>query len=92
MNELGLHARPAAEFVRCASSHACEIFILLANGERHNAKSILDVLTACLAPGASFTLQASGEGAEAAANELEQLMKDLATRESEEERGVLAST
>ena len=47
VNELGLHARPAAEFVRAANLFRSQIWIIKGE-ERFSAKSIIEVLTANL--------------------------------------------
>ena len=51
-NELGLHARPAAEFVRVANSFRAEI-TLIKDEQRFSAASLIDVLRANLDRGAS---------------------------------------
>jgi phosphocarrier protein len=58
-NELGLHARPAAEFVRVANSFRAEI-TLIKDEQRFSASSLIDVLRANLDRGASAMLEARG--------------------------------
>jgi phosphocarrier protein len=65
MNELGLHARPAADFVRCASQFRSEIF-LLKEGKQFSATSMIEVLMADLEQGHTATLKAEGADAESA--------------------------
>ena len=60
LNELGLHARPASEFVRCAQKFATTKIQLRRGEETYAATSILEVLTANLDLGAAFTLEADG--------------------------------
>ena len=75
LNELGLHARPATEFVKCALRyHPGTRIVLHKDGEVYAATSILEVLTANLDRGAVFTVQADGPGADAALAELAALM------------------
>jgi trehalose 6-phosphate synthase len=58
-NRQGIHARPAAAFVRCARQFECSIEIVK-EGESYSAKSILSVLTANLNHGATFRLRSDG--------------------------------
>jgi len=62
---IGLHARPAAQFVRVASGFEAEIRVSC--GEREaDAKSLLEVLQLEASTGASITVTADGSDAEAA--------------------------
>ena len=74
LNELGLHARPATEFVRCALRYPGTLITLHKEGEVYAATSILEVLTANLERGAFFTLHADGPDADAALAELAALL------------------
>lgn len=82
LNKLGLHARPAAEFVRCARKFKSQIFIHK-NGEQYSAASILDVLSANLDCGSKLVLHADGPDAAQALDELAELLKTFATHENE---------
>jgi phosphocarrier protein HPr len=75
INELGLHARPAAEFVKLASLYTSDIRVEK-DGAPVNGKSILGVMTLAAECGAELTLHAEGEDAEEALAALEQLVKD----------------
>jgi phosphocarrier protein HPr len=75
-NELGMHARPAAEFVRKASSFRSEIW-LIRNEARFSASSVIDVLRANLECGAMISLEAHGVDAEEAIVALETLLSKL---------------
>lgn len=81
-NRLGLHARPAAEFVRCAREFNCDVF-LCKDDKKFSAASILDVLTACLDQGARITIEAEGDDAQKALDRLEQLLDEFVERENE---------
>jgi phosphocarrier protein HPr len=72
-NELGLHARPAAEFVKKAKAFRSEIWIIKENA-RYSATSLIDVLRANLDCGAAATLEAHGVDAEQALDRLEALL------------------
>ena len=58
-NELGLHARPAAEFVKRAKHSRSEIW-LVKDGKQYSASSLIDILRANLDCGATVTLEAHG--------------------------------
>ena len=60
VNKTGLHARPAAEFVKEAAKFKSAITIEF-KGKKYNAKSILNVLSAGIAAGSTITLSAEGE-------------------------------
>jgi len=72
-NKLGLHARPAAQFVKHARSFRSEIW-LLKEGKRYSASSLIDVLRANLDCGATATLEAYGVDAEEALERLKELL------------------
>ncbi len=78
-NKLGLHARPAAEFVKRAKHSRSEIW-LVKDGKRYSASSLIDVLRANLDCGATVTLEATGTDAEEALTGLENLLTEFATR------------
>jgi phosphocarrier protein HPr len=80
LNKLGLHARPAAEFVRCVRTFRSTIHIRK-GGEIYSAASILDVLTANLDWGSSMILDADGPDAEAALNRLSALLEEFRRKE-----------
>jgi phosphocarrier protein len=58
-NEVGLHARPAAEFVEVARRFDCDITILC-NGNVANAKSMLRVLALGIKKGTVIKLVTDG--------------------------------
>ena len=79
-NELGLHARPAAEFVKRVNSFRSEI-CLVKGGKRYSAASLIDILRANLDCGANATLEAHGVDAEEALERLEKLLAEFHERE-----------
>ncbi len=79
-NQLGLHARPAAQFVRHAKSYRSEIWIAK-EGKRYSAASLIDILRANLDCGAAATLEAHGVDAEEALDGLENLLAEFHERE-----------
>ena len=81
-NELGLHARPAAEFVRVANRFRSEI-TLIKDKHRFSASSLIDVLRANLDRGATAMLEARGADAEAAVTRLEELLVEFRNRKED---------
>jgi phosphocarrier protein HPr len=75
INELGLHARPAAEFVRRANGFRSEIWILT-DKERFSALSLIEVMRANLNQGAVATLEAVGPDALEAVECLEKIVSE----------------
>jgi phosphocarrier protein HPr len=73
-NKLGIHARPAAMFVRTAAKFECEIYVEK-DGERVNGKSIMGLMMLAAGPGSKLLLLAEGEDAARAIVELETLVK-----------------
>lgn len=76
INKLGLHARPAAHFVKHVRTFRSEIW-LVTGGGRFSASSLIDVLRANLDHGAEVTLEAHGTDAEEAVERLEKLLGEL---------------
>lgn len=59
-NRLGLHARPAAQFVQTAAKFSSKV-TLTGNNKTVDAKSVLSVMTMGLVGGMEITLTADGE-------------------------------
>jgi phosphocarrier protein HPr len=76
LNELGLHARPAAEFVRQANVFRSEIWLVTARG-KFSALSLIDVMRANLERGAVATLEAIGPDAIEAVERLDRVVREL---------------
>ena len=74
VNRLGLHARPAAMFVRIASRHRSEVWVSK-EGEEVNGKSIMGLMMLAAGPGSTLTVHAHGHDASQALAELESLFK-----------------
>jgi phosphocarrier protein len=74
-NKLGLHARASAKLTQVASGYKCELW-LSRNGRRVNAKSIMGVMMLAAGKGASITIEAEGEDADAALAALQKLIAD----------------
>lgn len=74
-NRQGLHARPAAEFVKLASTFECEIFVEKDELEV-NGKSIMGVMMLAAEPGTTLAIRADGEDSEEAVEALVALVED----------------
>ena len=73
-NKLGIHARPAAMFVKTANRFACDVFIEK-DGETINGKSIMGLMMLAAGPGSKLTVRAQGQDASQAVDEIEALIK-----------------
>jgi len=72
-NKLGIHARPAAMFVKTANRFDCDVFVEK-DGETVNGKSIMGLMMLAAGPGSRITVTAEGEDAARAVHELEALL------------------
>ena len=80
LNELGLHARPAAEFVRAVQS--CKsVVTLYKEGAAYSAASILEVLMANLDCGTRVEIEAVGEDEEETLQRLTRLLVEFREQE-----------
>jgi len=75
VNKLGLHARASAKLTQVASAYKCEVW-LTRNGRRVNAKSIMGVMMLAAGKGASISIEALGDDADAALAALLKLFAD----------------
>ncbi|HEU5170440.1 MAG TPA: HPr family phosphocarrier protein [Gemmatimonadales bacterium] len=73
VNPLGLHARPAAQFVRLANSFASDILISK-DGLDVNGKSIIGVMMLAAECGSIIAIRATGDDAEFAVEALAELV------------------
>ncbi|MDX1623293.1 MAG: HPr family phosphocarrier protein [Gemmatimonadota bacterium] len=73
-NRLGLHARPAAHFVRCSSRFDSDVYVLR-DGVEINGKSIMGVMMLAAEQGARLRIRAEGEDAEEAVSALVELVE-----------------
>ncbi len=73
VNRLGLHARPAAMFVRIASRFRCEIWVEK-EGEQINGKSIMGLMMLAAGQGSTLLIRCEGPDADKAMEELEALI------------------
>ena len=73
-NKLGIHARPAVQFVKVANRFSCNVFVTK-DGEKINGKSIMGLMMLAAGPGSKLTLHVRGADAPQAIVELEALVK-----------------
>src|SRR5437867_12767632 len=73
VNRPGLHARPAAMFVRIASRYRSEIWVSK-EGEEVNGKSIMGLMMLAAGQGSKLRIRCEGPDAEEAVEELEALI------------------
>lgn len=73
VNQLGLHARPAAQIVKLASGFTAEIE-LVKDGMAVNGKSIMGVMMLAAECGSSLTVRADGPDEQVAINALLELV------------------
>jgi phosphocarrier protein HPr len=73
INRLGLHARPAAMFVRIASRYRCDVWVAK-EGEEVNGKSIMGLMMLAAGQGSKLRLRCEGPDAGKALADLEELI------------------
>src|SRR6201993_5007059 len=74
VNKLGIHARPAALFVKTANRFTCDVFVEK-DGEKVNGKSIMGLMMLAAGPGSKLTIHTEGNDASQAMAELETLIR-----------------
>ena len=73
-NKMGMHARPAAQFVKRASRFQCEVWVEK-DDEQVNGKSIMGLMMLAAGQGAKLKVTTEGGDAEAAIDELGRLIQ-----------------
>ena len=73
VNRLGLHARPAAMFVRIASRFRSDVWVEK-EGEQINGKSIMGLMMLAAGQGSKLHIRCEGPDAEKAMEEIEELI------------------
>ena len=74
LNKQGIHARPAASFVKIANRFSCEV-VVEKDGEQINGKSIMGLMMLAAGPGSKLTIRCEGADSQEALDELEKLIK-----------------
>ncbi|HET8654909.1 MAG TPA: HPr family phosphocarrier protein [Longimicrobiaceae bacterium] len=72
-NKYGLHARPAAEFVKLANRFKCDVWVSRDDVEV-SGKSIMGVMMLAAECGSTILIRASGEDCSAALDALRELV------------------
>ena len=72
-NKLGMHARPAAQFVKRASRYACDVWVEK-DDEQVNGKSIMGLMMLAAGHGSQLLIDCDGADAERALQEIEELV------------------
>ncbi|WP_395718068.1 HPr family phosphocarrier protein [Prosthecobacter sp.] len=72
-NKMGMHARPAAQFVKRASKYQCDVWVEK-DDEPVNGKSIMGLMMLAAGRGEKIKIIADGNDAEAAVADLEELV------------------
>ena len=75
-NEVGLHARPAADFAKKAAAFSCDVKVIKGDVEA-NAKSVLSILKLDVRKGNTITLRTEGDGADDALAEILSFVESL---------------
>jgi phosphocarrier protein HPr len=73
-NKLGIHARPAALFVKAANRFTCSILVEK-DGEKVNGKSIMGLMLLAAGPGSTIRVFCEGDDCHQAMSELEAVIK-----------------
>ncbi len=73
VNRLGMHARPAALFVRIASRFRSDVWVEK-EGEQINGKSIMGLMMLAAGQGSKLLIRCEGPDAERAMEEIEELI------------------
>jgi len=73
INKLGIHARPAAMFVKAANKFDCDIFVEK-DGEKVNGKSIMGLMMLAAGLGSKLTITCEGNDSAQALEALEKLI------------------
>jgi phosphocarrier protein len=74
LNKLGIHARPAAMFVKVANRFTCSILVEK-DGEQVNGKSIMGLMMLAAGPGCKIIVYCDGDDAHQALTEIEAVIK-----------------
>ncbi|CAN5636901.1 HPr family phosphocarrier protein [soil metagenome] len=73
INRLGMHARPAAMFVRIASRYRSEVWVEK-EGEQINGKSIMGLMMLAAGQGSKLMIRCEGPDADRVLQEIEALI------------------
>ena len=74
VNRLGMHARPAALFVKIASRYRADVWVRKEN-EEVNGKSIMGLMMLAAGQGSKLQIRCEGPDAQRALEEIEELIQ-----------------
>ncbi len=74
-NTLGIHARPATQFVKIASKYNCEVYVIK-DGIEVNGKSIMSLLILTATKGSKLIIRCIGPDEKEALKELVNLVEE----------------
>jgi phosphocarrier protein HPr len=74
INKLGIHARPAALFVKAANRFSSNVLVDK-DGDQINGKSIMGLMMLAAGPGSKIRVTCEGEDCQQALDEIEALVK-----------------
>ena len=74
-NDIGIHSRPAAAFVKVANKYKSDVSVVYGD-KWADGKSILGLLILEVLTGTSIVVEIAGEDAEAAADAIQELIDD----------------
>ena len=74
-NDIGIHSRPAAAFVKTANKYRSDVSVTYGD-KWADGKSILGLLVLEVLTGTSIVVEIVGEDAEAAADAIQELIED----------------
>ncbi len=74
VNKMGMHARPAAQFVKRANRYQCDVWVEK-DDEQVNGKSIMGLMMLAAGQGAKLLITTDGQDAEDAMKELGRLIE-----------------
>jgi len=74
INKLGIHARPAALFVKAANRFSSNVLVKK-DGEEINGKSIMGLMMLAAGPGTKLLVTCEGEDCHQALDEIDALVK-----------------
>ena len=74
-NDIGIHSRPAAAFVKTANKYKSDVSVTYGD-KWADGKSILGLLILEVLTGSSIVVEIVGEDAEAAADAIQELIED----------------
>lgn len=74
VNKMGMHARPAAQFVKRANRYQCDVWVEK-DDEQVNGKSIMGLMMLAAGQGAKLVITTDGHDAEDAMKELGELIQ-----------------